>query len=88
MTHDPSEPEPQRDLGIQPLAALLASYELESRHLVAASTEQLTHKMVNRASRGRRLSPRVMRKVQRALNSAAGADHELDELFNYAKTAR
>ena len=44
--------------------------------------------MVQRGCRGRRLSLRVMRKVQRALNSAAGANHELDELFTYAKTAR
>ena len=88
MTHDRPAPEPQRDLGVQPLAARLAEHELEARHLVAASTEQLTHKMVQRGCRGRRLSPHVMRKVQRALNTAAAANHELDELFTYAKTAR
>jgi hypothetical protein len=80
-----STPEPhlERELGEQPLAALLLRLHLEAADLVAASTEQLTHKMVARACKGRRLTPNVQGKVQRALCAATGKAHALSELFNY-----
>ncbi len=73
----------ERDLGEQPLAGLMAEHGLEPKHLVAASTEQLTHKMVTRALKGRRLTRKSMDKVQRAWNSAAGTEHGRAELFSY-----
>lgn len=72
-----------RDLGEQPLAALLASRGLKSHDLVAASTEQITHKMVARACKGRRLTPNVQRKILNALDRATGDSHTLDQIFNY-----
>jgi hypothetical protein len=74
----------ERNLGPQPIGELMARHGLAPRDLVAASTEQLTHKMVARAVKGRRLTPRVMGKVLAALEAASGESYELDELFDYA----
>ena len=73
----------ERDLGEQPVARLLAALALKHSDLVAASTEQLTHKMVARACKGRRLTSNVQAKVWRALNAASGKQYKLAELFNY-----
>ena len=73
----------ERDLGTQPIAAQLAELSLKANDLVAASGEQLTHKMVARACKGRRLTPNVQAKVLRALNAASGRQYKLAELFNY-----
>jgi hypothetical protein len=75
--------EETRDLGPQPLATLLARHELSPTDLVEASGEQLTHKMVARAVKGRRLTGNAMGKVLRALNHAAQASYDLPDLFNY-----
>lgn len=74
---------PQYDLGEQPLARLLKELELKSHDLVAASTEQITHKMVSRGCRGRRLTKNIQGKLLRALNSATGKNYALTDLFNY-----
>ena len=73
----------ERDLGEQPIAALLRELDLKSHDLVAASTEQITHKMVARACKGRRLTPNVKTKIRNALNKAADKNYTLAELFNY-----
>lgn len=72
-----------RDLGQQPLARLMSERGLKPADLVAASTEQITHKMVTRAMKGRRLTPNTMGKVQRAWNSAAKSDLGQGDLFDY-----
>jgi len=71
------------DLGPQPLAGLLQRLALSPSDLVAASGEQLTHKMVARATKGRQLSGNTMGKVLRALNTAAQSTYDLPDLFNY-----
>lgn len=73
----------ERDLGEQPLAALLAARNLKAHDLVAASTEQITHKMVARATKGRRLTPNVQGKIHRALQNATGETFALRDLFTY-----
>ena len=73
----------ERDLGEQPIAGLMAERSLKSHDLVAASTEQITHKMVVRACKGRRLTSNVQHKILRAFNTASGEEHSLDQLFNY-----
>ena len=73
----------ERDLGEQPIAALLRELDLKSHNLVAASTEQITHKMVARACKGRRLTPNVKTKIRNALNKAADKSYTLADLFNY-----
>ena len=82
----PSSPMPddiERNLGAQPIARLLAELGLKPTDLVSASTEQITHKMVARACKGRRLTPNVQAKVLRALNAASGRQYRAEELFNY-----
>ncbi len=76
---------PTRDLGAQPIAELMDTRGITVRDVVQASTEQITHKMVQRARKGRRLSPRVMGKVHRAMNAAAGEQFAVGQLFNYAE---
>lgn len=78
------------DLGPQPLAGLLERLALSPHDLVAASGEQLTHKMVARGVKGRRLTRNTMEKLLRALNKAAArgdqptTNYALADLFNYA----
>jgi hypothetical protein len=71
------------DLGQQPLARLMAERGLKPHDLVAASTEQITHKMVTRAMKGRRLTRNTMAKVLRAWNLASSSTHDQHELFDY-----
>jgi len=79
MSSEPME----RNLGTQPIARILEDCGLGARDLVGASTEQLTHKMVHRGCKGRRLTPNVQRKVCTALNRAAGTTYSIRDLFNY-----
>jgi hypothetical protein len=73
----------ERDLGPQPIAAILAELNLKPHDLVAASTHQLTHKMVSLACKGRRLTINAQLKVLNALNAATGKNYSLKDLFNY-----
>ncbi len=74
----------REELGEQPFAKILAAHGLKAHDLVAASGEQLTHKMVSKAAKGRRLTPNVQAKVMRALNRATGRNYCLADLFNYS----
>jgi len=74
---------PERNLGPQPIAHVLAELKLSPHALVEASTEQITHKMVSRAIKGRRLTRNTKDKVTRALNAASGKNYTANELFNY-----
>lgn len=73
----------ERNLGPQPIAQVMARHDLKPHDLVQASTEQLTHKMIARACKGRRLTPNAQAKVLSALNAAAGKGYSLSDLFNY-----
>ena len=72
-----------RDLGPQPIAEVMAGLGLKPHDLVTASSEQLTHKMVARACKGRRLTPNVQSKILRAVNAATGKGYAVSDLFNY-----
>lgn len=77
-----------RDLGAQPIADIMAELGLKPHDLVSASSQQLTHKMVTRACKGRRLTANSKSKVLKALNLATskdsgGKDYCLNDLFNY-----
>lgn len=74
---------PSRELGEQPLARLMNAHGLAPHDLVAASTEQLTHKMVSRAMKGRRLTANTMGKVQRAWRKVAPEGLGESVLFDY-----
>ncbi|HPY90200.1 MAG TPA: hypothetical protein PLE92_01635 [Lentisphaeria bacterium] len=73
----------KREYGLQPLDGLMTELELVNHDLVAASTEQLTHKMVSKGRKGRWLTMPVRMKVLRALNQASGKTFALSDLFNY-----
>jgi len=73
----------ERNFGVQPLAAILAEHGLASKDLVAISTQQLTHKMVTRACKGRLLTKNAKSKVLTALNAAVPKGYVMSDLFNY-----
>jgi len=73
----------RRNLGSQPIAQIMVDRDLKAHDLVAASTEQITHKMIARACKGRRLTPNVQAKILRALNAATGQQYALADLFTY-----
>ncbi len=86
----------QRDLGDQPLDQMVSAWGLENHDLVEVSTEQLTHKQVQKARKGRRLTLKMMQKVTRAFNVAIWYklnkeqkeqyyEYMHRDLFNYAK---
>jgi hypothetical protein len=71
------------NLGLQPIAEIMEKANLKPHDLVEASTEQITHKMVTRACKGRKLSSKVKLKIQNAINLATGKEYSLSDLFNY-----
>ena len=72
------------DLGPQPLDRLLTARDLSNHQLVEAGrADQLTHKQVQKARKGRRLTPNLKRKIVRAMTTATGERFELDQLFDY-----
>ena len=77
----------ERDLGEQPIAQLLVTLGISAHDLVAASSEQLTHKMVQRACKGRRLTPNVQLKIRNALNQRTAGSYALGDLFTYGGAA-
>lgn len=78
----------ERNLGEQPIAKIIAERGLKPKDLVAASDEQITHKMITRACKGRWLTDNVRNKIRRAINKAAGKEYAMTELFNYTTASR
>ncbi|MFH1622056.1 MAG: hypothetical protein ABIA97_02905 [Candidatus Omnitrophota bacterium] len=72
-----------KDLGQQPIAQIMAERDLKPYDLVAVSGEQITHKMVARAAKGKRLTAHVQSKILRAINKATGNNYSIGDLFNY-----
>lgn len=86
----------ETDHGPQPLDELMEAWGLTNHDLVEISTEQLTHKQVQRARKGRKLTLKMMMKVTRAFNvtiwhglskeeKEAYFEYGWKHLFNYAK---
>jgi hypothetical protein len=73
----------QMDAGPQPLDALMQKHALSNHDLVVHSDRQLTHKVVQKGRKGRRLTRNAQQKILRAANRAATAAYSLEELFNY-----
>lgn len=72
-----------RNHGPQPLDELMRTKGMENHALVAASPAQLTHKQVQRARSGRRLTRNMQAKIQEAWVRAGGGGEGVAELFNY-----
>ena len=73
----------ERNLGPQPLIQVMEKHGLNAQSLVAASPTQLTHKMVSRACKGRRLTKNTKGKVRVALQFAVGEGIPMEAIFNY-----
>ena len=75
------------NVGVQPLDRLMEEAGLTNHALVAASGESLTHKVVNKARKGRRLTRRAQEQVVRALQGATGhVAWTREVVFNYEGT--
>ncbi len=72
-----------RDRGPQPVDALMEHWGLSNHDMVDASPEQLTHKQVQRARKGRVLTLAMMQKVTRTLNIAVWYRLTKDERETY-----
>jgi len=74
----------QEDSGVQPLDKVLESCSLKNDDLVQTSREQLTHKQVQKARKGRRVTPNIKGKIVRALNTVVEKKkYSEKDLFNY-----
>lgn len=74
------------DFGPQPLIELLEHWGLSNHDLVACSPEQLTHKQVQKACKGRKLTLKMKQKVTRSLNFAVWGrltDEERESYYEY-----
>jgi len=71
------------DLGEQPIARIMAGHGFKPHDLVINSGKQITHKMVSRAAKGRRLNLKIQYRLLNALNKAAGKQYTLKDLFDY-----
>lgn len=71
--------------GVQPLDGIMNEYELSNNDIVQASTEQLSHKIVNKARKGRRISIKLQVKITTALNIALDGDATFKrvQIFTY-----
>lgn len=65
-----SQDEIERNMGVQPLDGIMAGHELGNHDIVAASTDPMTHKAVQRARKGRRLTKHMKQRMADALNRA------------------
>lgn len=73
----------ERNLGEQPITGVLRELDLKANDLVSASADQITHKMVARACKGRRLTPNVKSKILNALSACTGKTFTKADLFTY-----
>jgi len=73
----------ERNMGEQPIARIMAEAGLKPHDVVKASAVQMTHKMLSRACKGRRLTPNTQSIVLNALQAATGKTYTLPELFTY-----
>ena len=72
------------NIGIQPLDHIMTEAGLSNHALVAVSTEALTHKVIQKARKGRKLTRRTQDKVLRALNLISTDKPYLrEQIFNY-----
>ena len=73
-----------RDHGLQPLDTLMTRWGLTNHQWVEESAEQLTHKQVQRARKGRQLTLHLMQKLARTLNEVILARLPREERVNFA----
>lgn len=77
--------ENRMNVGVQPLDAIMTEKAVKNHDLVAAVKPGLiTHKQVQKARKGRRLTTNTQEKVLEALNAyVAPQEYRFDELYTY-----
>ena len=88
MTNVMPETPDEMNLGPQPIDALLEAHQLNNHAIVAADvTKGVTHKVVTKARKGRRLTARMQKKLLAAVNVCLIAKEQPKvthpDLFNY-----
>lgn len=74
----------KEELGIQPLDGIMTRLGFSNSDLVKISTEQLSHKMVQKGRKGRRLTPNIQHKILNALRVLKPEDNfAIKDIFNY-----
>ena len=78
----------ERNFGPQPLDAVMTEHGLDNHALVALHGEGLTHKAMQRARKGRRLTPKMKVRITETLNkhfrqSGKELKFGVKQLFNY-----
>lgn len=74
----------KKDFGDQPLDGVMTRLGFSNSGLVKLSTEQLTHKMVQKGRKGKRLTRNAKLKILHALQAANPEEKfTLKRLFNY-----
>ena len=75
---------PNMELGKQPLDDIMTRLGLKNSDLVSVSSEQLSHKVVQKGRKGRRLTLNAQSKILKALNAASKKEKFLPkDLFSY-----
>jgi hypothetical protein len=77
-----------RDMGVQPIDAVMTEHALKNHDVMQMNRGGLTHKNVAKARKGRRLTPKIKVRVTEALNAALklrGIEKQFvpKDLFNY-----
>jgi len=74
----------KNEFTLQPLDEVMRSCSFNNDDLVQVSCEQLTHKQVQKARKGRHITPNIKGKIIRALNSVSeNKKYTEKDLFNY-----
>ena len=72
------------NVGVQPLDAIMEEKEIKNHDLVAAAKAGfITHKQVQKARKGRRLTRHMQEKILEALNAYVTEEYKFEQIFNY-----
>ena len=71
------------EYGEQPIAQIMRDAGIKANDLVNASKVPMTHKMVARACKGRKLTANTKNIVLHALQLVTGKTYSFTDLFNY-----
>ena len=88
-SENPKEENEVLELGVQPIDALMEEQGLMNTDLVRACDNQLSHKVVSKARKGRRLTKKAKLKVLKGYNAAlvekeiSLKQYQVTDLFNY-----
>lgn len=78
----------QREMGVQPIDAIMTEHDLKNHDVMQMNRGGLTHKNIAKARKGRRLTPKIKVRITEALNAVLkqkGVEKTYvpKDLFNY-----